>query len=187
MTAWVWFIPSLLESGWSIISCSTRLQMFYGTRKRNGEDYVLRLPTQSFDQRPGNIRKSALILTTLLLLAFCSYFGRPPPLSKLLSVRRIIKPCGTVSGPSFLTCQKLVGGRSNAFETDEMKTINCQIAEDSLLYFNPYSVLYIKKFCPALTEVWNVLLFDLKYYNQEKSMGSYWEKKDSTNQKVQYC
>lgn len=34
----------------------------FGTDRRNQEDYVLRLPTQSFDQRPGNIRQSTLIL-----------------------------------------------------------------------------------------------------------------------------
>lgn len=36
----------------------------FGTDRRNQEDYVLRLPTQSFDQRPGNIRQSTLILPT---------------------------------------------------------------------------------------------------------------------------
>ncbi|MEQ2183284.1 hypothetical protein GOODEAATRI_031159 [Goodea atripinnis] len=93
----------------------TAPDVFMAPERQNLEDYVLRLPTQSFDQRPGNIRQSALI-PPILLLSSCSHFSRPPPPSKLLSVRRIIKPCGTVVGPSFLTCQKLVGGRSNALK-----------------------------------------------------------------------
>lgn len=75
----VWVFP--LGRGRSVISCSahwaTQHQQFFGTNKRNGEDYVLRLPTQSFDQRPGNIRQSPLILPSPSPLSSRSLPGRP--------------------------------------------------------------------------------------------------------------
>lgn len=66
-------------------------------------------------QRPSNIRISLLILQTPSPQRWSSPFQ--PSLSAVLSVWGIIKPCGTAAGLPFLSCQNLVGGRSNEIQT----------------------------------------------------------------------
>lgn len=115
----VWVVPVGTGSVSDVVlfPLSYTAQAVFGIDKRNQEDYVLRLPTQSFDQRPGSIRRSTLILPLYLLLVPVLFSASL--LTSLLTVWGIIEPCGTAVGFPLLSCQKLEGGRSNAFETQE--------------------------------------------------------------------
>lgn len=118
----------------------------FGTGKRNLKDYVPRLPTQSFDQRPGNIRQSTLILPpSPLWFPFSSW--PTSPLTRLISVGGVIKPCGTAVGLPLPSCRKVRKRQiKRLWNTSEIKkkkkkSAHLHIVEDALLFFDPYPAL----------------------------------------------
>lgn len=97
-------------------------QAVFGIDKRNQEDYVLRLPTQSFDQRPGSIRRATLILPLYLLLVPVLFSASL--LTSSLSVWGIIEPCGTAVRLSSSKLSKVRGRQiKRLWNTREIKKL----------------------------------------------------------------